>query len=136
VSVEGDESADDLPPVHDRRSDSVVDEREHFGRAVHRYHLELLFMCRFSRDNNTDSNRYALSRLSRQLQNSSFLRRVISRFPILLLSSIYTTHERQNTHRNFKSLLNNKKGFCYFSLPCTEDVVKNALSVARNKSNV
>jgi len=45
VSVEGDESADDLPPVHDRRSDSVVDEREHFGRAVHRYHLELLFLC-------------------------------------------------------------------------------------------
>jgi len=34
-----------LPPVHDRRSDSVVDEREHFGRAVHRYHLELLFLC-------------------------------------------------------------------------------------------
>lgn len=76
MSVEGDESADDLPPVHDRRSDSVVDEREHFGRAVHRYHLELLFiMCRFSRDINTviviDD---ALSRLSRQLQNSSFLR--------------------------------------------------------------
>lgn len=45
MSVEGDESADDLPPVHDRRSDSVVDEREHFGRAVHRYHLELLFLC-------------------------------------------------------------------------------------------
>ena len=50
MSVEGDESADDLPPVHDRRSDSVVDEREHFGRAVHRDHLELLFMCRFSRE--------------------------------------------------------------------------------------
>ena len=44
MSVEGDESADDLPPVHDRRSDSVVDEGEHFGRAVHRHHLELLFM--------------------------------------------------------------------------------------------
>lgn len=102
MSVEGDESADDLPPVHDRRSDSVVDEREHFGRAVHRYHLELLFMCR-SRDNNTDSNRYAFSRLSRQLQNSSFLRRVISRFPILLLSYIYTTHERQNTHETSKA---------------------------------
>ena len=76
MSVEGDESADDLPPVHDRRSDSVVDEGEHFGRAVHRYHLELLFfMCRSSCDNNTviviDD---ALSRLSRQLQNSSFLR--------------------------------------------------------------
>lgn len=76
MSVEGDESADDLPPVHDRRSDSVVDEREHFGRAVHCHHLELLFiMCRFSRDINTviviDD---ALSRLSRQLQNSSFLR--------------------------------------------------------------
>lgn len=75
MSVEGDESADDLPPVHDRRSDSVVDEREHFGRAVHRYHLELLFiMCRSSRDINTVIVIDALSRLSRQLQNSSFLR--------------------------------------------------------------
>jgi hypothetical protein len=53
----------------------VVDEREHFGRAVHRYHLELLFiMCRSSRDINTVIVIDALSRLSRQLQNSSFLR--------------------------------------------------------------
>ena len=39
MSVEGDESADDLPPVHDRRSDSVVDEGEHFCRSIDCHHI-------------------------------------------------------------------------------------------------
>ena len=107
MSVEGDESADDLPPVHDRRSDSVVDEREHFGRAVHRDHLELLFMCRFSRDNNTviviDVRLVVFKPPTSKLFFSPLF--VISRFPISSnVLYIYTTHERQNTHRNFKSL--------------------------------
>ena len=108
MSVEGDESADDLPPVHDRRSDSVVDEREHFGRSVHCHHLELLFMS-------------CLVLLMRLLDECSrVVRRQLQTFlrPLCDLSIsnsflyyIYTTL-KDKTQRNFSptTTTTNKKG--------------------------
>ena len=119
MSVEGDESADDLPPVHDRRSDSVVDEREHFGRAVHRDHLELLFTCRFSRDNNTviviDVRLVVFKPPTSKLFFSPSRDLSISNSSSVFY--IYNTRKTKHTQKLQKPTTTNKKGGCLVPSP-------------------
>ena len=109
MSVEGDESADDLPPVHDRRSDSVVDEGEHFCRSVHRYHLERCFFIFFSRNFNARLIDAYSGVARRQLQ--TFLRPCDLSISNSFLYYIYTTL-KDKTQRNFSptTTTTNKKG--------------------------